>query len=357
MKDRRVREMLRFAAAATLVSGVVSLGVAGAQGEQSPDPSDFPPGSDQAQAGPVDGPYKDVDGIGPARLTEEGLLEVKLADGVEIVHGSDPGPAIEPPDDASADTAAAQGINLDNPLCTDNPLLFRVVYAHPENKTSARDEVATDIRTAMRWANYTVHRDGLAYSGDDIKVDMRVKCTPGGAIDVAGFKANNITSSSSNEDFDTISNQAAVHDFDAPGRRYIIFWDSHVAGACGIGSFRSDDSRSVNNVANDGSAARYSVIYGRACWGGGRTPLHEAGHNMGAVQYSAPHNSDGAHCNHQLDVMCYFAGDAANYPQLCNIQRFDCNGDDYFDPNASTGYLSTKWNLGWNGNKALYIRP
>ncbi len=89
--------------------------------------------------------------------------------------------------------------------------------------------------------------------------------------------------------------------------------------------------------------------------------LHEMSHNLGAVQFSAPHTSAGAegargHCYDGSDVMCYADGLNPTVPYSATVcpraasgpmpKLYDCNGDDYFNPSPAPGtYLATHWNL------------
>ena len=91
--------------------------------------------------------------------------------------------------------------------------------------------------------------------------------------------------------------------------------------------------------------------------------LHEISHNLGAVQWSAPHTTPPAgdptgtyaHCWDGEDVMCYADGPAMAHAYVSNVcplgngpipQTYDCGRDDYFNPDPATGsYLATHWNL------------
>jgi hypothetical protein len=91
--------------------------------------------------------------------------------------------------------------------------------------------------------------------------------------------------------------------------------------------------------------------------------LHEISHNLGAVQWSAPHTTHPAndqsgtyaHCWDGQDVMCYADGPAMAHPYVSNVcplgdgpipQTYDCGRDDYFNPDPATGsYLATHWNV------------
>jgi hypothetical protein len=91
--------------------------------------------------------------------------------------------------------------------------------------------------------------------------------------------------------------------------------------------------------------------------------LHEISHNLGAVQWSAPHTTHPvgdqsgtyAHCWDGEDVMCYADGPAMAHAYVSNVcplgngpipQTYDCGRDDYFNPDPATGsYLATHWNV------------
>ncbi|HEX6618296.1 MAG TPA: hypothetical protein VF024_01485 [Solirubrobacteraceae bacterium] len=91
--------------------------------------------------------------------------------------------------------------------------------------------------------------------------------------------------------------------------------------------------------------------------------LHEISHNLGAVQWSAPHTTHPpndlsgtyAHCWDGEDVMCYEDGPAMVHPYVSTVcplgngpipQTYDCGRDDYFNPDPAAGsYLATHWNV------------
>jgi hypothetical protein len=87
---------------------------------------------------------------------------------------------------------------------------------------------------------------------------------------------------------------------------------------------------------------------------GDEVPLHEITHNLGAVQFSAPHSSLGGHCYDESDVECYNDGGSyftsgGSTTASCSDaahEVYDCGLDDYFNPSPSPGsYLATHWNL------------
>jgi|SRR5215204_4726639 len=71
-----------------------------------------------------------------------------------------------------------------------------------------------------------------------------------------------------------------------------------------VGSLYADDRLSADNANNTPGESSYGLVLD-GCWNGD-TPLHENGHNMGAVQAAAPHSTgSGFHCAQDLDVVCY----------------------------------------------------
>ncbi|MGW8552621.1 RICIN domain-containing protein [Streptomyces tubercidicus] len=155
-------------------------------------------------------------------------------------------------------------------------------------------------------------------------------------------------SSAAVSEFGATNKALADKGYDRSDRKYMMFVDANVY--CGIGTFNSDEQPGKENLSNFGPS------YGRSdagCWNGS-TPAHELGHNLGAVNNSAPHTSGGGHCVDEWDVMCY--SDTPNFPKmqiLCSDrtgdQRLDCNHDDYFNTNPKPGsYLATHWNIANN---------
>ncbi|MDJ0347261.1 RICIN domain-containing protein [Streptomyces sp. H10-C2] len=150
------------------------------------------------------------------------------------------------------------------------------------------------------------------------------------------------------QDFSATNQALATQGLNRRDRKYMIFADANVY--CGIGSFAGDERPGPENTSNFGPS------YGRTdsgCWGGS-TPAHELGHNLGAVNNSAPHSSGGGHCVDEWDLMCY--SDTPYHPQMqircpdrASDDRLDCNHDDYFNTSPQPGsYLTTHWNVADN---------
>ena len=89
--------------------------------------------------------------------------------------------------------------------------------------------------------------------------------------------------------------------------------------------------------------------------------LHEMTHNLGAVQWGAPHSTQPrggsapnyGHCWQGADVMCYVEDAGAAHAMQIDCaglpgaipQNYDCGRDDYFNPAPAPGsYLATHWN-------------
>jgi hypothetical protein len=185
-----------------------------------------------------------------------------------------------------------------------------------------------------------LNSDSLASGGPT--ADYRVRCDASGAISVGRLQ-------SSGTSFAAVVEAARAAGYQSASSDYLIFVDAGVGNACGTASIRADERLVASNASNAGGG--YGVVYGD-CWNN-ETPMHEAGHMMGAVQYGAPHSTGtGAHCFQESDVMCY-TPDGGDLNQQVTTddcpgpQRFDCGFDDYFDSAPEPGeYLATHWNLG-----------
>jgi hypothetical protein len=130
----------------------------------------------------------------------------------------------------------------------------------------------------------------------------------------------------------------------------------------------SGEQAGARNIHNRGGLT--AVLFSRD---GGNAPgtsrwgwwsegfLHEMTHNLGAVQWAAPHSTQPrgqslpqyGHCWQGADVMCYVEDAGAAHPmqQDCATlpgaipQSYDCGRDDYFNPAPAPGsYLATHWN-------------
>ncbi|MEU6759658.1 RICIN domain-containing protein, partial [Streptomyces sp. NPDC046685] len=233
---------------------------------------------------------------------------------------------------------AGQTVQCDGDGSTGNRV--QVVYVH----APGRDRYSEYVASFRKWAADA----DLIYSASaqetggvrHIRYVTAADCTP--------TVLNIELSASALAEFSATNNALAGKGLDRRDRKYMIFADTQVY--CGIGTFAGDERPGQANQSNFGPS------YGRTdsgCWGG-HTAAHELGHNLGAVNNSAPNTSRGAHCTDEFDVMCY--SDTPYYPQMRNVctnqaseNILDCNHDDYFHTSPKAGsYLATHWNIADN---------
>ncbi|WP_260610537.1 RICIN domain-containing protein [Streptomyces sp. WAC06614] len=233
---------------------------------------------------------------------------------------------------------AGQTVQCDGDGSTGNRV--QVVYVHPPGQDRYSEYVASFRKWAadadLIYANSAQETGGVRH----IRYVTNADCTP-------TVQSVELPSSALGE-FNATNQALAAKGFNRKDRKYMIFADAQVY--CGIGTFNGDERPGQNNLSNFGPS------YGRTdtgCWGG-HTAAHELGHNLGAVNNSAPNTSRGAHCTDEWDVMCY--SDTPYYPQMRNVctnkaseNILDCNHDDYFHTSPKPGsYLATHWNIADN---------
>ncbi|MFI8519976.1 RICIN domain-containing protein [Streptomyces sp. NPDC085481] len=243
---------------------------------------------------------------------------------------------------ATGPTAAAgpagQSVQCDGDGNTGNRV--QVVYAHGPG----RDRYSEYLASFRKWAADAdlIYSASAQETGGTryIRYVTAADCTPT-VLDIE------LTDSALAE-FSATNRALAAKGLDRRDRKYMIFADTQVY--CGIGTFAGDERPGQSNQSNFGPS------YGRTdsgCWGG-HTAAHELGHNLGAVNNSAPNTSRGAHCTDEWDVMCY--SDSPYYPRMRDVctnraseNILDCNHDDYFHTNPRPGsYLATHWNIADN---------
>ncbi|MFJ6478806.1 MULTISPECIES: RICIN domain-containing protein [unclassified Streptomyces] len=267
--------------------------------------------------------------------------DAPAADASTATKASAPEPAAAAAPAGSQNVAAGpagQTVQCDGDGSTGNRV--QVVYVHAPGK----DRYSEYVASFRKWAADA----DLIYSASaketggvrHIRYVTAADCTP--------TVLNIELSASALAEFSATNNALAGKGLDRRDRKYMIFADTQVY--CGIGTFAGDERPGQANQSNFGPS------YGRTdsgCWGG-HTAAHELGHNLGAVNNSAPNTSRGAHCTDEYDVMCY--SDTPYYPQMRNIctnqaaeNILDCNHDDYFHTSPKAGsYLATHWNIADN---------
>lgn len=284
----------------------------------------------------------DVLGPGAERLPD-GHYRIHLADGTELMtHGPDPKPdhggSIGPGDAERAPVCAADYHQ-------------HVLYGRPQSAPDRLSGVKASIQSSMRRINAVLNEASVA-SGDRT-ADYKVKCDVADQIQVDSF-------TSTADDFATITSAARAAGYSLSNADYTIFYDAQPGSSCGVGSFRSDERLTASNANNTGGG--YAVVFNQ-CWSN-ETPMHENGHNQGAVQYSAPYSTgSGAHCWDESDVMCYSpdGGDkhqSGIVDRCANAVHFDCEHDTYFDSAPEEGeYLASSWNVGSPLNRFIQLGP
>ena len=280
--------------------------------------------------------YEHHRGIGPVKREAPGLLRVKLADGQTLVtHGFDH------QDELAAPRASTSATSERAPVCASD-YFQHVLYAYPaDGSNRLTSKTKRTIVSAMKRMNQLLYQESLASGG--ASADYKVKCDGAGQVQIDSFQTSQAGAATT---FAGVVNSAKAAGFASPNADYTVFLDVS-SYSCGIGSFSADQRLSADNYNNRGLG--YAVIW-RGCWNG-LAPMHENGHNQGAVQYNAPYSTGtGGHCNDGDDVMCYSDGgdlDAGMSLFCTDAAHFDCRHDTYFDTAPEPGeYLESNWNLG-----------
>lgn len=133
---------------------------------------------------------------------------------------------------------------------------------------------------------------------------------------------------------DTVNglNDAGFNTFGEKSKRIFAVFVDHIAGN---GAYPYCGEGTVGGGTDPRWIGGHVALV--ACFGE-HTFLHELGHNMGAVQLAAPHDSGAYHCHESGDVMCYpdggsyFTRGGRMSPTCGDVMRWDCNLEDYWDP-------------------------
>lgn len=231
-----------------------------------------------------------------------------------------------------------------SPVCTTNPLDYQghVIYAAPVGE-GRHATIAPHLRNIVKQANGILRAAGELHGAD---VNYRMRCDVTGEITVEDLA---LPISGASVSFSSVISEVKARGFASPNEKYWIWWDGGMGSIAGQAEFINDDRPGVDNANNRGPS--YAVTWGVLST---RVMMHENGHNLGAVQDSAPSSSGGAHCNDGRDIMCYAdGGSKSQYTSAAcpDREHFDCHNDDYFHAGSPIGYLANHWNLGSPANR------
>ncbi|HET6550372.1 MAG TPA: hypothetical protein VFG79_18050, partial [Solirubrobacter sp.] len=247
---------------------------------------------------------------------------------------------------------------------------FKVVYAYaadrPDRFAGWKDALQANVAIVQRFLSA---QDG---GSKGLRIDMGTRC---GAqyVDIQTVQLPGPRSAYA-DNFGAIASavQRALGGTSVP-RNALVLADG-LSGSTqeyGLGESimgSSGERPGASNVHNRGGLT--AILFSRdgaAAPGGARWGwwpegfLHEATHNLGAVQWGAPHSTQPrgqslpqyGHCWQGADVMCYVedGGAAHGMQNDCGPlpgaipQNYDCGRDDYFNPSPPAGsYLATHWN-------------
>jgi len=248
---------------------------------------------------------------------------------------------------------------------------FKFVYAHPAD----RPDRFAGWSHALQANVALVQRFLASQSGGRkaLRFDMGTRCGPQfvdlQVVHLGGPRSAYV------DNFPAIVGEVESRLGAAAGPRNVVILADTLNGAgydYGLGENvlgPYGDRPDASNVHNRGGFA--SVLFSRdgqpapgadprGWWPEGL--LHEITHNLGGVQWSAPHTTQPAgfalsrygHCWQGADVMCYVEDAGAAHamqwdcPRLGGVipQAYDCGRDDYFNPDPPAGsYLATHWNV------------
>ncbi|MBG6214920.1 hypothetical protein RCH23_002646 [Cryobacterium sp. CAN_C3] len=235
---------------------------------------------------------------------------------------------------------------------------IEVIYGVPQDRANRYASTVVPLRDTMRQVNNNLEAADAATSqnyrflcenGADVTV-RNVTLLPVGAD--ATFTFDDYVASLQNQ----VTYGLGPVDYISNDRLYIAYidqvQDSYPFG--GQGELSIDDQPDPGLNANNDSRPRYSM----SAYLDMSVIAHEVGHNIGAVQYTAPHSTQGGHCYDDADLMCYH--DGGPYFAMGGTMTFtcpgidwaiDCHDDDYYYPGAApaSNYLATHWNTSNSG--------
>ncbi|MDA0169478.1 hypothetical protein OJ998_10305 [Solirubrobacter taibaiensis] len=316
----------------------------------------------------VGSPAQQRPGIEVHRDTRSELASVNLAEAVTVAQAQAAGPDGLPALWCGDETTTEGTANASSP---ESAAHFKVVYAYvadrPNRFAGFQDALQANVAITERFLSAqsggtkAIRFDMGTRCGPEY-VDLQVVALPGPRSDYA-------------DNFNAIATAVSRALGPSAGpRNTVILADSlsSMGVEFGLGETIMGDAGEQPGAANPHNRGGLrSVLFtrdGDAVPGtarGGWWPegfLHEVTHNLGGVQWGAPHSTAPAtsdqrsrygHCWQGADVMCYVEDEGAAHAMQYDCapiagtiaQSFDCGRDDYYNPAPAAGsYLATHWN-------------
>jgi hypothetical protein len=249
---------------------------------------------------------------------------------------------------------------------------FKVIYAYPADRTDRFDQWKDALQANLSLIEQFVSSQPGSTRAP--RFDLGTACGPYyldiQTVALPGTRASYVQNMSAVETYV----KTKVNPSPGGKRNYVIIADTLSSGTLnGVGELYEGSTASqrpdIANVHNAGGLT--SVLWAPDVAPPGTDPngwwpeglLHEMTHNMGGVQWGAPHSSQPAgqsnytysHCWDGRDVMCYQDGPNMSHAYSASVcaatggampQTYDCGQDDYFNPAPQAGsYLATHWNV------------
>jgi hypothetical protein len=294
-----------------------------------------------------------------------GYQVVHIGEEHACTHGGDPAP---PAGTVAALRGAAE---LPEAACPGNGRQgkrIRVFYGYPEGTERRLPDVKPSIAESLRVADANLDAQTEGVEGQHYRFWCETDVRP--TVRAIQLRAIGADDAYSVTDVavslrDQVSLGLGDQDHRAGRMAYVVFVDhlEGVSAPAGQGTLYLDDDPDPAGNANNLSSLGPKVSL--VSLGHGVATLahifqHEVGHNLGAVQMSAPHSSGAGHCYELYDLMCYddggpyFAGGGDLVP-ACDLMPggqhvWDCNGDDWYATEPAAGaYLDDHWNVADSG--------
>lgn len=294
----------------------------------------------------VDNPVNGMiyNGLGEKKTTGtcKDLFEVKTADGRAFcTHGPDPAPPgidvrkrFTPPSIVKKKLTTISNKNVAGVTCNSDGQSGRRVQALYVRSSDTPDNYQSDLNYFKSRAEKIDQK--IIDSGKKTGGNRNVRFVHDSNCEI--IIENVVLSPAGDDTWANTVKELSSRGYNKSNRKYLIWRDTNVF--CGMGTSLNDERATLDNYSNIISG--YSVI-DNGCWDSPDTETHELGHNLGAVQKSAPDGDGNGHSKDLNDIM---------YPETDKTPKsclWDCGNNDYFSTNPEPGsYLATHWNIAYN---------